>query len=153
MAPSTMAASTSSLSTQHERLILELLPFKDPAKFHDWLQSNYVRGPWTEFCRDFLSRNPNVPEPDKQKTAQLAKDAINNKVSKYLVYFPQKADWTSEDHHVRFIVTIISDNMLKNLWSDNEWKKKGIDIAKSMYEVLSFLRATYISSTPPEYSR
>jgi hypothetical protein len=157
MAPSNAVAvssSTSHLSSQHERLILELLPFKDAAKFQEWLQSQYVRGPWAEFCRDFLVKNPAVPEPDKQKTAQAAKDAINGRNAKYMVYFPDKQGWTTEDHHIRFICTIVSDNMLKNLWSDSDWKKKGIDIAKAVYEVLSFLRASYYvtDQNPPGYT-
>ncbi|KAK4449898.1 hypothetical protein QBC34DRAFT_462576 [Podospora aff. communis PSN243] len=142
------------LSTQHERLILELLPFKDVVQFHEWLNSIYVRGSWYEFSRDFLSRNPLAPEPDKAKLAQQAKDAINSRNQKYLMYHPEKDNWTSEDHHIRFLVTVISDNLLKGLWSESDWKKRNIDIAKSCYEVLSFLRATAgpgVSDNPPRY--
>ncbi|KAH8900029.1 hypothetical protein GQ53DRAFT_206959 [Thozetella sp. PMI_491] len=148
--------STSSLSTQHERLILELLPLKDTRQFHEWLAGPYVRGSWIEFCRDYLNRSPAAPEPDKQKVAQAAKDAINNKNAKYMVFHPQKEAWTAEDHTIRFIATVIVDNMIKNLWSDNDWKKKSIDITKAVYEVLSYLRATAVraeqqSLNPPRY--
>jgi hypothetical protein len=145
-------ASTSHISSQHERLILELLPFKDASKFHEWLQSPFVRGNWVEFCRDCLAKNPTSPEPDKTRTATAARDAINGRKAKYLAYFPDKQGWTSEDHHVRFIITIVQDNILNNLWTDADWKKRGIDIAKAVYEVLSFLRATYYVQTPPTYS-
>jgi len=146
--------SGSALPSQHVRLILERLPFKDAEQFHDWLIGVHVRGSWHEFLRDFLARNALAPEPDKTKTAQLAKDAINSRNPKYLVYHPEKGAWTSEDHHVRFIVTVISDNLLhKGLWTESDWKKKSIDIAKAIYEVLSFLRATALSTeaNPPRY--
>ncbi|KAK4157333.1 hypothetical protein C8A00DRAFT_11798 [Chaetomidium leptoderma] len=149
--PITSAAAQ--LSTQHERLILELLPFKDRRQFQEWLNSIYVRGSWNEFLRDFLVQNPLAPELDKAKTAQKAKDAINSRKPEYLMYHPDKGGWTAEDHHVRFIATIVSDNMLKGLWSESDWKKKNIDIAKAVYEVLTFLRATAFSpdSYPPRY--
>jgi hypothetical protein len=108
------AAATSRLSAQHERLILELLPFKDATLFHDWLSSVYVQGSWAEFCRDFLSHNPLGPEPNKDKTAQAAKDAINSRKPQYLLYHPDKTGWVDQDHHVRFIVSVVSDNMLKS---------------------------------------
>ncbi|KAK1674754.1 hypothetical protein BDP55DRAFT_729403 [Colletotrichum godetiae] len=160
-------------SSQHERLLLELLPFKDTTKFHDWLDSNFVRGPWNEFNADFLSRaiadaaaagvvgptglpaGPSaVPEPEKVRTAQAAREALNARKVKFVVYRPDKSAWTAEDHHVRFIVTLVADNMLQNLWYESEWKKKGLDIAKAAYEVLIFLKATmvYADPNPPSYS-
>lgn len=96
-----------------------------------------------------------APEPDKTRVVELAKDAINSKSTKYLVYHPAKADWTLDDQYVRFMVTLIMDNMLKGLWSESEWRKRGSDIAiaKAAYEVLSFLRATSLNadSGPPGY--
>jgi hypothetical protein len=94
-----------------------------------------------------------APELDKTKTAQKAKDAINSRSTQFLMYHPDKTAWSAEDHHVRFIVTVIQDNMLKGLWSESDWKKRGIDIAKAVYEVLAFLRATAFAtdSNPPRY--
>ncbi|KAK3939780.1 hypothetical protein QBC46DRAFT_262379 [Diplogelasinospora grovesii] len=156
--PATLSAQ---LSTQHERLILELLPFKDAPQFHEWLNGVYVRGSWHEFLQDFLAQNPLAPEPEKTKTAQLAKDAISSRNPKFLLYHPDKEGWTAEDHHVRFIVTVISDNLgLKNsLWSNSDFSRRGLEIAKSIYEVLSFLRATQLvlsgagaaNASPPRY--
>jgi hypothetical protein len=141
------------LSTQHERLILELLPFKDSAKFHDWLTSPPLRGCWSEFCRDYLSHNAHAPEPDKVRTAQAAKDAFSGRKEKYMVYHPDKNGWTAEDHHVRFIVQVVSDGLMKGMWSEGEWKKRGIEISKAGYEVLSFLRSTMVlGELPPRYS-
>ncbi|KAK5660466.1 hypothetical protein OQA88_13013 [Cercophora sp. LCS_1] len=141
------------LSTQHERLILELLPCKDISHFHEWLTSVYVHGSWNEYLHDFLSRNPHEPEPDKAKIAQLAKEAVNSHNPKYLTYHPVKDGWTSEDHHIRFMATVITDNLLsKGLWSESDWKKRSIDITKAVYEVLSFLRGTtQMDGNPPGY--
>ncbi|KAK1635137.1 hypothetical protein BDP81DRAFT_407574 [Colletotrichum phormii] len=171
--PASVPPASSRVSSQHERLLLELLPFKDTTKFHDWLDSNYVRGPWNEFNADFLSRaiadaaaagvvgptglpaGPSaVPEPEKVRTAQAAREALNGRKAKFVVYRPDKSTWTAEDHHVRFIVTLVADNMLQNLWYESEWKKKGLEIAKAAYEVLIFLKATmvYADPNPPSYS-
>jgi hypothetical protein len=156
--PSQSGPSITGLSTQHERLILELLPFKDASQFHEWLHSPYVLGSWREFHADFLSSasiastNGLIPEPDKNKTSQAAKDAISSKTAKFLMYHPDKRDWSPQDHHVRFIATVVVDNMLKGLWSDSDWKKRGGDITKAVYEVLSFLRAAMVKNEyPPRY--
>lgn len=156
--PSSQSASTAMgqppapthLASQHERLILELLPFKDRSQFHEWLQGPYVRGSWNEFCRDFLAQNPAVPEPDKTRTAQAARDALKSKSVKFLAYHPDKDGWTAEDHHVRFIVTVVGDNLLTKLWSEDDFKKRLIDVAKAVYEVLSFLRGATLQN-PPGY--
>ena len=111
-----------------------------------------MRGSWHEYCRDFFARNPTSPECDKQKTAQAAKDAISSRNPKYLLYHPEKDGWTPEDHVVRFIVSVVNDNMLKGIWSEGEWRKRSIDIAKAVYEVLSYLRSTdFGSQAPPGY--
>jgi hypothetical protein len=85
--------------------------------------------------------------------AQKTRDAVNSRNAKYLIFHPDKEGWTSDDHHIRFMATVISDNLLKGLWSESEWKKKGLDIAKAIYEVLSFLRATRAPAdpNPPQY--
>jgi hypothetical protein len=78
------ASSSTAISSQHERLILELLPFKDSKQFREWLNGPLVRGSWDEFCRDCLLRNPAMAEPEKNKTAEAAKSAINSKKVKYM---------------------------------------------------------------------
>ncbi|TQN73010.1 hypothetical protein CSHISOI_02499 [Colletotrichum shisoi] len=159
-------ATTPRVASQHERLLLELLPFKDAVEFHAWLSSSLVRGPWDEFYADYLSRalagagfsssssSSSVPEPDKTRTAQAARDAINARKPRFLVYHPDKTGWTAEDHHVRFIVTLVADNRLHNLWYESQWKKSGLDIAKAAYEVLVFLKTAtvYADPDPPSYS-
>ena len=143
----------SPLTVQHERLILELLPFKDSQAFQEWLHGPYIRGSWHEYCRDFLARNPVSPESEKAKVCQAAKDAISNRDPRYLAYHPEKDGWTPEDHTVRFIAVVVSDNILKGLWSESEWKKQKLEITKAVYEVLSFLRGTNMgnSQNPPGY--
>ncbi|KAM7203491.1 hypothetical protein V8F33_002111 [Rhypophila sp. PSN 637] len=140
-------------SSQHERLLLELLPFKETAAFREWLSSAYVQGSWNEMQQDYLARNQMAPEPDKDHIVRVAKEAINSRDPKYLVYHPDKTDWTSEDHHVRFIATLILDNKLKGLWSDGDWRSKSTDVTKAAFEVLSFLRAASLKADagPPGY--
>lgn len=148
-------AEMSPFSQQRERLILELLPFKDAGKFHEWLRSGPVQGSWHEFHRDLLARVPaDRPDPDKAKMAQATKDAINARAQKFLVYHPDKSDWSPEDHHVRFMTIVILDSLLANLWSDSDWKKRNIDICKAVYEVLFFLKASHYMNQqdPPSYS-
>jgi len=111
-----------------------------------------VRGSWHEYCRDFLARNPQAPEPDKARVAQAAKDAIQSRVPKFLAYHPEKEGYSPEDHAVRFIVCVVADNMLNKLWSESDWKKRNVDISKAVYEVLSFLRAHELTAQgPPGY--
>ncbi|KAM3516667.1 hypothetical protein NHJ13051_009690 [Beauveria bassiana] len=147
----------SPFSQQRERLILELFPFKDAGKFHEWLRGGPVQGSWREFQRDLLARLPadgDRPDPDKARMAQATKDAINARSQKFLVYHPDKSGWSPEDHHVRFMTTVIMDSLLANLWSDSDWKKKNLDIYKAVYEVLFFLKASHYMNqqAPPSYS-
>jgi hypothetical protein len=97
------------------RLRPAVLPFKDATLFQEWLAGPYVRGSWHEYCRDFLARSPQAPEPDKAKVAQAAKDAINGRAARFLAYHPEKDGYTPEDHAVRFIVCVVADNMLNKL--------------------------------------
>jgi hypothetical protein len=157
--------STSRLAVQHERLILELLPFKDASQFQEWLQSSYVRGSWTEFTRDYLSRTSlqnsasttgvnDAVEPDKEATAKEAKQAVDGRSARFMVFHPDKQEWTAQDHTVRFIVTVVSDSMLNRVWSTSDWKKRDVQICKAVYEVLSFLRSTLDEEhqLPPSYN-
>ncbi|KXX78841.1 hypothetical protein MMYC01_204042 [Madurella mycetomatis] len=139
------------LPSQYERLILDLLPFKEIRQFYEWLNGVYVRGSWNEFVRDFNSYSE-APEPDKTKTTQRARDAINSRDPRYLMYHPIKEGWSVEDHYIRFIVVVISDNQLKGLWTESDWKKRGLEITKAVYEVLSFLRSVAVAPvSPPSY--
>ncbi|KAL1899071.1 hypothetical protein Sste5346_002993 [Sporothrix stenoceras] len=149
------------LSAQHERLILELLPFKDASQFREWLA--FLEGDWEEYCRDYMDpqyftalydesgnaleipgKAPSDPEPDKATTAQRAKDAINNQSVIFLTYHPEKTTWTPEDHAVRFVATAIADSLLRKVWGERDWRKRPLDIAKAVYEVLSYKRAGYV---------
>ncbi|OAA68896.1 hypothetical protein ISF_03271 [Cordyceps fumosorosea ARSEF 2679] len=150
-------ADTSPFTQQRERLVLELLPFRPPGQFHEWLRGGPVQGAWGEFQRDLLARAPADhpdPDPDKARTAQATKDAINGRSQKFLVYHPDKAGWAPEDHYVRFIAVVISDSLLANLWSESDWKKRNIDICKAVYEVLFFLKASHYMNqqAPPCYT-
>ncbi|KAK0701799.1 hypothetical protein B0T26DRAFT_659576 [Lasiosphaeria miniovina] len=126
--------------TQHQRLVLEQLPFKTLRSFHDWLDSVYVRGSWEEFLTDFLVHNPMAPEPDKARVASLAIAAVSSRNPRYTLYHPKKKSWAVEDHHIRFIVTVIMDN--RRLWDDAMLAEQGEPIARAVYEVLSYYRAS-----------
>lgn len=55
---------------------------------------------------------------------------------------------------MRFIAQVVTDNMLKgSLWSENDFKKRGLEITKAVYEILSFLRASQVGveQPPPRY--
>lgn len=143
------------LGAQHERLILELLPFNDSVTFHDWLQSEAVRGSFNEFTRDLLqhSHQQHCPDPSKEQTSKAAKEAIESKAPKFLLYHPDKSGWTVEDHHVRFIVTVVQDNALTKTFS---LKREGtLQVAKAVYEVLCYLKASLVVAdhNPPGYSQ
>lgn len=117
------------------------------------MNSIYVQGSWNEIQRAFLSDNPTAPEADKERIVKLAKEAINSRDAKYLVYHPDKTDWTADDHHIRFLATLILDNRLKGLWSEGDWRSKSTDITKAAFEVLSYLRAATlrVDAGPPGY--
>jgi hypothetical protein len=109
----------------------------------------YVRGSWNEFLRDFHGAHPLTPEPDKGATTQKAREAINARGAQYLMHNPDKSAWTAEDHHVRFVVAVVSDNMLDGLWSDKEWKKGGLAVCAAVFEVLVFLKAMAAAAPGP----
>lgn len=145
----------SQLTIQHERLILELLPFANANEFKEWLQSVYVLGAWREFCRDFPPGKATAREPDKTMTAQLALNAIKyHKDAKFLLHHPDKSGWSKMDHYVRFIVIVIQDNLLRGMWSKDELGGGNLGVPKAMYEVLVYLRATQVARDmkPPRYS-
>jgi hypothetical protein len=88
-------------------------------------------------------------------TAQKARDALNPRSPEFLLYHPDKSQWSELDHHVRFIVQVVKDNTLGNasLWDESDAKRKTLEIPKAVYEVLIFLRATQNESgqSPPGY--
>ncbi|KAL8372103.1 hypothetical protein RB595_001749 [Gaeumannomyces hyphopodioides] len=152
------------LARQHERLILELFTFKDGAQFQAWLRSPQVRGSWLEFRRDSTRPGAAAPLPpatggeemDKAKAAQQARDAVQKKSPHYLLHYPDKRGWTADDHTVRFMAVVIYDNLLTGMWSSSDWSYRALDIAKSVYEVLVFLRSTdpiaVDETSPPDYT-
>ncbi|KAK4034568.1 hypothetical protein C8A01DRAFT_18651 [Parachaetomium inaequale] len=148
-------AGAAQLSSQHERLLVELLPVKDASQFHEWLNGEYVRGSWDEFLRDFLLANPGGPDPDKASTAQKARDALNSRGAMCMMHNPFKQSWSAEDHHVRFIAAVVSDNMVGGLRFEKDWKKSSLAIAGAVFEVLVYLKATAVpgapDANPPRY--
>lgn len=148
LSPATM------ISAQHERLLMDLFPFKDGKdrqdNFRQWLA--FIDAHFQEYCQDYFGLHPGSieVEPDKLRTAQTAQTAINVRTLKFLEYHPDKAGWSGEDHAVRFIVTAVSDSLLRQTWGMGEWRSKGLDLAKAVYEVLCYKRAIWAAATKQE---
>jgi hypothetical protein len=110
---------------------------------------------WKEFVVDFLADNPLAPMPSKSKTAVKARDVLEweycplmpedqmrHPQPQYLLYHPDKASWSVEDHCIRFIVTVVRDNMLNRLWIGDDLQIRGLEIAKAVFDILVFLRTS-----------
>ena len=108
------------------------------------------------------SRTRNVWLDAKLNSARQNKDGINVQrcqqlaVAKFSRVPSYKTAWTIEGpDDMWFIVTVVQNNMLKSLWSEWEWKKKGIDNVKAAFKVLYFLKSSYyiMGYHPPGYPR
>ena len=138
-------AFSSRASNQHQRLLLELLPFQDRAAFEAWIGSDAVAGAWREFAHDYHPSAEDIddgPEQNKAGIAQAACRALQIHDPRYMLHHPRKEGWAPEDHYIRFIVAVICDSMLHGVWSESEGRSRGLEIAKSVFEVLSYLRVT-----------
>lgn len=62
--------------------------------------------------------------------------------TKFLMLNPDKSGWSAMDHHVRFVVGITHDCAFEYLWGRKECVKKYSKIARGIYEVLVYLKAT-----------
>ncbi|KAG6133236.1 hypothetical protein E4U28_006258 [Claviceps purpurea] len=135
------------LSVQNGRLVSELFPFKKLDKLKEWLKVDCMQGAWAEFMRDCVTKSPSesVADPDKCMIASAATSAIQYRNTKYLVYHPGKTAWTVNDHHVRFIVIVVRDNLLRDLWSEGDWRQKALEICKAVYELLCYLKAEFFT--------
>ncbi|TLD26555.1 hypothetical protein PspLS_04669 [Pyricularia sp. CBS 133598] len=136
------------MARQHERLVMELLPFRTAEQFHEWLESPPLLGTWLEFRAN--CRHQDLDEIDKTRVAQITRDALNSRMAKYLVYHPNKQGWTLEEHVVRFMATAMKDAVLEGVWSENELRNKTLDIAKAIYEVMCFFKAVDEQPSPSE---
>ncbi|TLS28247.1 hypothetical protein PpBr36_00955 [Pyricularia pennisetigena] len=130
---------SSRMAKQHERLVVELLPFETVEQFHSWLESAPVLGSWLEFRAN--CRHRDLDEVEKSRAAQLTRDALDARSARYLVYHPDKQGWTLEDHVVRFMATVMRDAVLQGVWADAELRERTVDIAKAVFEVMCFLKA------------
>ncbi|KAJ2895891.1 hypothetical protein MKZ38_006047 [Zalerion maritima] len=145
-----LASSTTHPATTHERLLMQLLPFADVERFREWLRSDYVMGAWVELVRDYLGAHAGTDsEPEKKATVEKAERELRSDNRKYLIYHPNKEGWKPQDHYVRFIVTVVADNERKGHWE--LLYNQGISPAGVVYEILSFLRATYYPSFSQQY--
>ncbi|KAG6150561.1 hypothetical protein E4U37_005996 [Claviceps purpurea] len=133
---------------QNGRLVSELFPFKKLDLLKEWLKVDCMQGAWAEFMRDCVTKLPNesVTDPDKGTITEAARSAIDLLgKNKYLIYHPDKTAWTLDDHHVRFIVVVVRDNLVRQLWSQGSWShgswsQKKLEICGAVYELLCYLK-------------
>ena len=55
---------------------------------------------------------------------------------------PDKRDWSAEDHHARFVVAVVKDSLLEEIWTDDERNNARENIIQGIFEVLIYLKAT-----------
>jgi hypothetical protein len=130
-------------SAQLQRLLIEMLPFRDAQQFHEWLAGPYVSGAWDEFRKEYLNgTGPEPPEePDKAATCQVVRTVLHSSDPKYRLMRPDKTGWTAQDHTVRFMVSVVWDNFFSGLWSVRDYRVRPDHYVNVVYEVLGFLRA------------
>ncbi|KAG6035229.1 hypothetical protein E4U40_002717 [Claviceps sp. LM458 group G5] len=133
-------------SEQHERLFAETSPSEDPEKpmestnIDDYI---YAMDSLEEYRCDCVIETPSVSmsEPDKDRVVEAARNAINSCDSPYLVFHPNKTGWKIHDHCVRFVVTVIRDQMLRGLWL-RVWLRNRLELCNVVYELLVNLTST-----------
>ncbi|KAG6079455.1 hypothetical protein E4U15_003743 [Claviceps sp. LM218 group G6] len=133
-------------SEQHEQLFAEASPSGDPDKSKDSTDIDdciNITNSLEEFRRDCVIKSPrmSMSEPDKDRVAEAARNAINSCDSPYLVFHPNKTGWKVHDHYVRFVVTVIRDRMLRGLWL-RAWLQNGLELCNIVYEMLGNLTST-----------
>ena len=132
------------LNPQHLRLIIDPLPsIKDANEFSAWIRRAPVSGAWAEFTAAVPHPSPN---PDSSTIVGEANAVLEASPyipsSKFLKLNPDKSDWSAADHHVRFVVAIISDCSVDARHRMEEWVRRYPASVRGIYEVLVFLKAT-----------
>ncbi|KAG6136253.1 hypothetical protein E4U47_003393 [Claviceps purpurea] len=138
-------------SEQHEQLFAETSPSDDPDKSTKSTNIDHyidAMNSLEEFRCNCVIESPSVlmSESDKDRVVEAARKAINSCDSPYLVFQPNKTGWKVHDHCVRFVVTVIRDQMLRGLlW--RVWSRRWLEICNVMFELLVELTSTsfYIS--------
>lgn len=134
---------TETLSRQHMRLLLYLLPFaEEPPQLETWLRRPPILAAWTEFTTALAGPHPDPCLSAINPKVRAALGSDNLPEARFCMLHPDKRDWSAGDHHVRFIVAVISDTMLEEQWDRGE-DKNGLPngIVRAVYEILVFLKA------------
>ncbi|KAL2106320.1 hypothetical protein VUR80DRAFT_6893 [Thermomyces stellatus] len=130
------------LNAQHLRLLIYLLPtIQTISEFEAWLQRPPVLAAWTEFTAALSGLQP---DPDLGMITPMVRAALDQDTlphARFRMLHPDKRDWNATDHHVRFIVAVISDSLLEEHWDENEWNKHPARIVRAVYEVLVYMKA------------
>ncbi|MBE3042338.1 hypothetical protein IMZ48_07105 [Candidatus Bathyarchaeota archaeon] len=138
---STMGNPSFAFSAQHSRLLLHLLPFlKDSAQFVAWVGRAPVSAAWHEFVAALPDPNPDPSLDVVTPKVQVALMGTKLPATRFRMLHPDKRDWSAEDHHVRFIVAVISDCLSEELWERKDWSSNPREIVRAVYEVLVYLK-------------
>ena len=72
-------------------------------------------------------------------------EALNSKAlphARLCLMHPDTHDWSAEDHHACFVVAVVKDSLLEELWTDDGWNNAREKIIQGIFEVLIYLKAT-----------
>jgi hypothetical protein len=140
--PRSTKSRASILSAQHTRLLISMLPFKNPVELDEWISRPPVSAAWLEFRASVPAIHP---DPNVVEVCNLAERAIISAPPsgrKFCLLHPDKRGWSIDDHHVRFIVGIAKDSLEEQAWDSSKWIQRSQEIAKALYEVLVYLKTT-----------
>ena len=83
------------------------------------------------------------PDPDLGVVTSMVRAALEEDTlphARFRMLHPDKRDWSAADHHVLFLVAVISDSLLEELWDKREWKNHLVRIVQAVYEVLVYMK-------------
>lgn len=130
------------LDAQHLRLLIYLLPsIRTTSEFEAWLQRPPVLSAWEEFTAALPGLQP---DPDLGVVTRISRAALDEDTlphARFRMLHPDKSNWSALDHHVRFIIAVISDSLLEKHWDRMEWEKHPVRVVQAVYEVLVYMKA------------
>ena len=139
----TLQSWTKALNAQHLRLLIKLIPsIKNAVQFDTWIRRAPVLTAWSEFKTALPGPQP---DPDFGVILRKVFEALNSKTlphARICLMHPDKRDWSAEDHHARFVVAVVKDSLLEEIWTDDEWNNARENIIQGIFEVLIYLKAT-----------
>ncbi|KAJ9162206.1 hypothetical protein NKR19_g1489 [Coniochaeta hoffmannii] len=128
------------ITAQHWRLLVDRLGFTNFQQLLRWLRSPFVFGAWATFRSDVLERaRPGLLEtPDRAMICQVVWAAVAS-ADQNRGWVGDRTRWTAEDHIVRFMYSVITDNFVGGIWTVGEYLDRTEHYIDVVYEVLNFL--------------